>query len=143
MPARHGLPTTLSIGTVFTFSKTVGEFDIYEFAGISGDFSPNHVNEEAMKKTRYHGRIAHGVLLMAYMSTCSSKAIEACKDMTAVSYGYDHVRFVRPVRIGDTVNISYEISERHPEDYRIIADITAKNQDDDVVAVARHIMQVI
>ena len=43
-----------------TFSKTVGESDVYLFAGITGDLSPNHVNEEAMRQTIYGTRIAHG-----------------------------------------------------------------------------------
>ena len=54
-----GLP---AVGTTVTFSKTVGESDVYLMAGITGDFSPNHVNEEYMNGTRYGRRIAHGVL---------------------------------------------------------------------------------
>ncbi|MGH3813717.1 MAG: MaoC/PaaZ C-terminal domain-containing protein, partial [Pseudonocardiaceae bacterium] len=41
------------------FSKTVSEGDVYAFAGISGDFSPNHVDHEYMSSTRYGQRIAH------------------------------------------------------------------------------------
>ena len=51
------------IGDTVRFSKTVGETDVYMFAGITGDFSGNHVNEEFMKKSKYGRRIAHGALL--------------------------------------------------------------------------------
>ena len=51
---------TLDVGTEASFTKTVGETDIYMFAGITGDFSPNHVND--MRETVYGGRIAHGAL---------------------------------------------------------------------------------
>ncbi len=47
------------IGDTVRFSKTVGETDVYMFAGITGDFSGNHVNEEFMKKSKYGRRIAH------------------------------------------------------------------------------------
>ena len=53
----------VEIGERVTFSKTVGEADVYMFAGVTGDLSKNHVNEQAMAKTRYGGRIAHGALL--------------------------------------------------------------------------------
>ena len=55
-----------------TFSKTVGESDIYGFAGITGDFSPNHVNDQYMKSSSYGQRIAHGALMVGYMSTTST-----------------------------------------------------------------------
>ena len=58
----------LSIGKVVTVRKTVSETDVYLFAGVSGDFHPNHVDEEYMRGTRYGRRVAHGALLVAFMS---------------------------------------------------------------------------
>ena len=57
-----------------TFSKTVSESDVYLFAGITGDLSPNHVNAEFMKATPYGQRVAHGALIVGYMSAASSLA---------------------------------------------------------------------
>lgn len=128
------------VGSKATFSKTVGESDVYLFAGITGDLSPNHVNEEYMKATRYGKRIAHGVLLMGYMSTGSTKIIEQL-DRPAVSYGYDRVRFVKPAYIGDTVTVTYEVTEQDVEDQRTVAQVTATNQHGEVVAVATHILK--
>ena len=91
--------------------KTVGETDVYLFAGISGDFSPNHVDEEYMKATKYGRRIAHGALMVAYMSQASTKMCGGLPG-TIVSYGYDQIRFPGAVFIGDTVTVSYEIAER-------------------------------
>ncbi len=133
----------LAIGRTYTFSKTVGETDIYLFAGISGDLGPNHVNEEYMSKTRYGKRIAHGVLSVAYMSTCSTKAIEAIGNRPAVSYGYDRVRFIKPVFIGDTVSIEYRIVERDDEKGEVRAQVTATNQRSEVVTVATHILKLV
>lgn len=131
----------LSVGTSVTFSKTVGEADVYMFAGVSGDLGPNHVDEEYMSKTRYGHRIAHGVLIVAYMSTCSTKVIEQAGNEPMVSYGYDRVRFVKPVFIGDTVTVTYTIAERDEEKGELRSDVVARNQRDDVVAVATHILR--
>lgn len=131
----------LAVGRSVTFTKTVGESDVYLFAGVSGDLGPNHVDEEYMRKTRYGRRIAHGVLLIAYMSTCSSKLIESAGNEPTVSYGYDHVRFVRPVFIGDTVTVTYTVAERDDQKGEIRSDVVARNQNDEVVAVAIHILR--
>ena len=104
---------TLAVGCRVTFSKTVGESDIYLFAGITGDLSPNHVDREFMKKTAYGRRIAHGSLLVGSMSTASTMILQnypaAAADMTPVSLGYDRIRFLKPVFINDTITVHYQI----------------------------------
>jgi acyl dehydratase len=131
-------------GDSVSFAKTVGETDIYLFAGITGDFAVNHVNEQYMAGSKYGRRIAHGALLVGYASTCSSLMIEKCHgtagDETPVSLGYDKVRFLAPVYIGDTVNLTYTIAEVDPVKRRSIGDIKAVNQKGELVGVARHIM---
>jgi len=57
-------------------SKTVSESDVYLFAGITGDLSPNHTDEAYMRKTRYGRRIAHGALAVGFMSNASTKILE-------------------------------------------------------------------
>ena len=66
-------------GDSVTFAKTVGETDIYLFAGITGDFAANHVNEQYMAGSRYGRRIAHGALLIGFASTCSTLMIDKCQ----------------------------------------------------------------
>ena len=134
---------TLAVGTTVTFSKTVGEYDVYAFAGVSGDFSPNHVDEEYMSRTRYGHRIAHGVLAVAYMSTCSTRLIDLLEDQPMVSLGYDRIRFVAPIFIGDTVTVTYTVAERDDARGRVGSDVTVRNQRDEVVAVARHILKAV
>jgi acyl dehydratase len=132
----------IPIGTRVTFAKTIGESDIYLFAGITGDFSPNHVNAEYMKMTPYSGIIAHGVLVVGLMSTCSTKVLDyALSPRPAVSYGYDRIRFIKPVHVGDTVTVTYEIISADPHEARTTAQVTATNQIGDVVAVATHILK--
>jgi 3-hydroxybutyryl-CoA dehydratase len=128
------------IGMETSFSKTVGEADVYGFAGISGDLGPNHVDHEYMSRTRYGQRIAHGVLSIAFMSTCSSKLIENLGNPPTVSYGYDRVRFVKPVFIGDTLTVRYTVKEVDEAAGRSYADVKVTNQHGDVVSVATHIL---
>jgi 3-hydroxybutyryl-CoA dehydratase len=126
-----------TIGDHVTFSKTVGESDVYLFAGITGDLNANHVNEHVMAQTPYGRRIAHGVLTVGFMSTASTLMIDKLGGM-AVSYGYDRVRFVKPLFIGDTVTVRYQIAERLEDKRRTVSQVEATNQDGETVAVAQH-----
>lgn len=135
----------VNIGDKVTFSKTVSESDVYLFAGITGDFAPNHVNEEYMSKTPYKKRIAHGVLSIGFASTTSSLFFEKVdtKGMGAVSYGYDRIRFIQPIFIGDTVTVHYTIDEVNHEELKSIAKIEIYNQNDELCTVGQHILKFI
>jgi 3-hydroxybutyryl-CoA dehydratase len=135
----------VKVGDSVTFAKTVGETDIYLFAGITGDFSVNHVNEQYMAHSKFGRRIAHGALLIGYMSTCSTMMIDKCRgatpEKTPVSLGYDRVRFLSPVFIGDTVTLTYTIAEVDPQKQQSVADISVINQDGVLVGIARHLLR--
>ena len=135
----------VTVGDSVTFAKTVGESDVYGFAGITGDFAANHVNEQYMAASKFGRRIAHGALLVGYMSTCSTKLVEKqggwAGDETAVSLGYDRIRFLAPVFIGDTVTLIYTIAETDAAKRQALADIKVVNQNGDLVAVARHVLR--
>lgn len=135
----------VKIGETAEFSKTVGESDVYMFAGITGDLAPVHVNEQYMQDSAYGRRIAHGVLLVGFMSTTSSIIV---KDKTAasagevpVSLGYDKIRFLKPVFIGDTVTVLYKIVEIDNEKRRSRSEITVTNQRGELVCIAQHILK--
>jgi acyl dehydratase len=133
------------IGDTVRFSKTVGETDVYMFAGITGDFSGNHVNEEFMKKSKYGRRIAHGALLVGYMSTASTLMIDRSLsqgiDSTPVALGYDRVRFLSPVFLGDTITVTYTIKEIDAERRRTRAQVDVHNQTGVLVAVSEHLLK--
>ena len=132
-------------GDSVSFAKTVGESDVYLFAGITGDFSGNHVNEEYMRGSAFGHRIAHGALLVGFMSTTSTLMIARCVgegiDETPVSLGYDRIRFVKPVFIGDTITVVYTITSIDHDKRRSIARVEVSNQRGEVVAVADHILK--
>ena len=135
----------VSVGEQVTLSKTVGESDVYLFAGISGDLNGLHVNEQFMSATPYGQRIAHGALLVAFMSTTSTMMIDRCTgqetDETPVSLGYDRIRFTAPVYINDTVSVTYTVARIDEERRRALSDIEVVNQRGETVAVAQHIIK--
>ena len=133
----------VKVGDSVSFTKTVSETDVYMFAGITGDFSPNHVNKAYMERSRYGRLMAHGALLVGFMSTASTMAIAHCRDAdeTPVSLGYDRIRFLKPVFLGDTVTVDYAIAAIEPDRRRAIGDVKVTNQDGTLVAVAQHILQ--
>ena len=135
----------VAVGDEVTFSKTVSESDIYGFAGITGDFSPNHVNDQYMKASSYGQRIAHGALMVGYMSTTSTmmiaKTLRPDREETPVSAGYDRIRFTGAVYINDTITVTYRIASIELDRRRSRSDITVNNQSGDTIAVGEHILQ--
>ncbi len=123
------------IGTSATFTKTVSESDVYLYAGISGDFSPNHVDEEYMQRGRYGRRVAHGTLLLGFMSAASARLYLG----RTASMGYDRVRFIAPVLFGDTIRTEYTVRAYDHAKKRVFADVTCTNQRGETVAVATNI----
>ena len=133
----------VQVGDRATFSKTVSESDVYLFAGITGDLAPNHVNKAYMQATAYGERIAHGALLIGYMSTTSTMITDASRGSseTAVSLGYDRIRFLKPVFLGDTITVTYTFTAIDLEAKRSTADIEITNQDDELTTVGQHILK--
>jgi 3-hydroxybutyryl-CoA dehydratase len=135
----------VKVGDQVQFAKTVGESDVYLFAGITGDLSSNHVNEQVMARSSYGRRIAHGALLIGFMSTTSTLMIEKSggvgSEETPVSLGYDRIRFLAPVFLGDTITVTYRIAEVDPARRRSRSEIQVTNQDGTLVAVGQHLMK--
>lgn len=132
----------IKIGLRTRVTKTVSESDVYLFAGITGDFDPNHVDEEYCRKTSLGHRVAHGALIVGYTSAASTRVLQDF-DRPMVSVGYDRIRFLKPVYFGDTLTIDYVIESIERERERTIAKIEVKNQKDELVAVLTHIMQLV
>ena len=132
----------LPIGASASFTKTVGEVDVTLFAGLTGDLHPVHIDEEMMRKTPYGRRLVHGVFVLGLMSTAGAK-LTGSLPVPTVSIGYDRVRFVRPVFIGDTLTATYRIVEHHVDRARVLSEVVCVNQKGQEVAAATHLMKVI
>jgi 3-hydroxybutyryl-CoA dehydratase len=128
------------------FRKTVGESDVYQFAGITGDLHPNHVDEVYMSRTPYGRRIVHGALLVGFMSATSTlmtQRITTADSQAVVSYGYDRIRFIKPVHIGDTITVDYAVSRVDDAEAKAFADVTIRNQRNELVCAGTHILKIV
>lgn len=89
------------------FSKTITEYDIYGFAGITGDFNPLHVDQEKAKELFFGKRVAHGMLTASFLSTVIAGQLPG----PGTIYMEQEVRFLKPVYIGDTITARVEIEK--------------------------------
>lgn len=119
----------LSVGDESTFTKTVTEADVTLFAGLTGDMNPLHVDREAAERSRFGGRIAHGMLTAGFVSTVLGTRLPG----PGCIYLSQTLRFTRPVRIGDTVTARAEVTELDPDDRRVRLQTTCANQDGETV----------
>lgn len=119
----------ISVGDKAFVEKTISESDVYLFAGITGDLNPAHVNEEAMRKTKFGGRIAHGMLSAGFISAVLGMQLPGPGSI----YLSQSLNFMAPVRIGDTVRAEVEVMEKL-EKGRIRLKTTCTIQDGTLVA---------
>jgi 3-hydroxybutyryl-CoA dehydratase len=87
--------------------NTVSEQDVVDFARVSGDHNPLHMEEDYAKTTQFKGRIAHGALTASYISAVLGNELPG----PGAVFMELNLKFVRPVRIGDTVVSSAEVIE--------------------------------
>ncbi len=97
----------LSVGMTAIFSKTITEADIILFAAVSGDNNAMHINEEYAASTHFGGRIAHGFLTASVISA----AIAGHLPGPGAIYMEQRMRFLAPVRAGDTVHATVTVTE--------------------------------
>lgn len=121
--------TEIKVGDSSEFSKTIGESDVYMFAGITGDLNPFHVNEAYSKKTFFKGRIAHGMLLAGFISTVVGCQLPG----PGAIYVKQDLKFLAPARIGDTITAKATVTKVDEENNRVVLQTTCTNQDGEVV----------
>ncbi len=120
---------SLAVGNVSEWSKAVSDADVMQYAQITGDFNPVHVDAEAAAASSFGGRIAHGMLTAGYISAAISNGVPG----PGVIYMSQTLSFRRPVRIGDTVTVRIEIIELKPRTRRVRLSTVCRNQDGAVV----------
>lgn len=124
--------------------RTITESDIVIHAGQTGDFYPHHMDAEFAKSTPFGQRVAHGTLVLSVGVGMLANEINDA----AFSYGYDRVRFIAPVFIGDTIISKAEIVAKRehaksPEKYGIVDEqVTVTKQSGEVVIAFVHVYMV-
>jgi 3-hydroxybutyryl-CoA dehydratase len=119
----------INVGQTAEFAKTITETDIALFAGITGDFNPLHVNQQIAEKSRFEGRIAHGMLTASLISTVIGMYLPG----PGCVYLGQTLRFTRPVRIGDTITARVEVLEIQAAKRRLRLATTCSNQKGELV----------
>ncbi len=133
----------LNIGDeIITTGRTITETDVVNFAGISGDFHPEHMNEEYAKKGPLGGRIAHGLLTTAVATGMVNQT--GITEGTTIAVLEMKERFIKAVRFGDTLRSVFKIinkkETKKPDRGIVTAALTVLNQKDDVVLEAEIVM---
>jgi 3-hydroxybutyryl-CoA dehydratase len=114
----------IAVAMTAEFSKTVTEADVVMFAGVTGDFNPAHLDAVAAEKGPFGGRIAHGMLSAAFISTVLAMRLPG----PGTIYLSQSLRFLRPVRIGDTVTARVEVLETMAAKRRVRLATWVQNQ---------------
>jgi acyl dehydratase len=132
------------IGSVrVTSGRTITEADVVLHAGQTGDFYPHHMDAEWCSKQPFGRRMAHGTLIFSVAVGMTAGEINP----RAMSYGYDRLRFVKPVFLDDTIMVSAEIRDAVDDGKRagygiVVEALTVRNQHGDVVLVCDHLLLV-
>lgn len=135
MPFHHILGRSideLEIGERAYFAKTVSETDICQFASVTCDFNPAHVNATYAESTYFKERIAHGMLTVSLISNILGTQLPG----PGTIFVSQSVQFLAPVRIGDTVEAVVEILELNRERNRMKFAAWCVNQNDVKVLTA-------
>ena len=122
-----------------TRGRTITESDVMNFAGLSGDFIELHTNEEYARQSPYGRRIAHGMLTLS-IATGLMTRMNLVTDTVVAFYGIDKLRFVKPVFIGDTIQVRKRVADAMAKggvSGVVTFDTTVVNQKEEAVLVYR------
>jgi acyl dehydratase len=114
--------------------------DVLAFADLTGDHEPIHVDEAFARSTPYGKRLVHGVLLLGMMA---DRLLTSKRVAPNVSYGYDRLRFLRPVLVDSTVLLSSRVLEIREERKEVVIEESCRLEDGTLAAVAHHIFRFI
>ncbi|MDR3564064.1 MAG: MaoC family dehydratase [Negativicutes bacterium] len=128
----------IEIGETASITKMISEADIVNFAGIIGDFNPVHINPEYAKTTMFGERIAHGMLTASFISTL----VGCCIPGVNALYLSQEVKFVKAVKIGDTITATAKVIEKIDAKRRVIMETTIVNQHGEVVVAGKAVTMV-
>ncbi|HXP73838.1 MAG TPA: bifunctional enoyl-CoA hydratase/phosphate acetyltransferase [Stellaceae bacterium] len=114
----------LKVGDTARLTRTIHHADIELFANVSGDVNPAHLDKEYADGSMFHGRIAHGMLGASLFSTLLGTLMPG---PGTIYLGQD-LRFLKPVKPGDTITASVTVREKFADKNRIIMDCLCTNQ---------------
>jgi 3-hydroxybutyryl-CoA dehydratase len=120
----------LEIGQAAEFSKTITETDVAFFSAISGDFNPLHVDVQYAANSRFGARVAHGPLTLALSAGVLGMRLPGLGTIAVTN----HIEYLRPVYIGDTITSRVEVRALDHERNRATMGLSWRNQSGELVA---------
>jgi len=126
----------ISVGDIASFTKSVTEYDVYSFAGITGDFNPAHINTEYASETSFGKIIAHGILSIGFISNVLGTKLPG----PGAIYLRQVCDFKKPVFIGDTITAIVEVTKKDEAKNRVWLRTYCTNQRDEIVVEGEAIM---
>ncbi len=118
----------IQIGEKRSFTKTLTDVDIGFFVGITGDMNPLHVDEEFARRSMFKGRVVHGMLTASLLTNPLTQLLG-----DGGVHVSQNLKFLSPVRIGDTITAEVEVLEKNEITYRIKLKTTCKRSDGTLV----------
>lgn len=106
----------LEVGMSGSFAKTLSETDVENYAGVTGDFNPLHVNREYAEHSMFKHRIAHGMLCAGLISSALGDRLPG----PGAIYMSQTLDFIAPVAFEDTVTATITVKELKPEHHHVI-----------------------
>jgi acyl dehydratase len=101
-----------------THGRTLTEADVANFAGVTGDINPLHMDEEYAKKTRFGRRVPHGQLVFVLALGLAERVMAPLIHGSIIAfYGLDRLRFIKPVFVGDTITLRRRVDAAEPRDH--------------------------
>lgn len=119
----------IQIGESAIYMRKVTEQDILDFATLTHDVNPLHIDDEYASKTRFKGRIAHGMLSAGFISTLIGTILPGKN----VIYLSQHCKFTAPVRIGDTLKVVGEVIDKRKDKKILTLQTNVYNQEGNMV----------
>ena len=117
------------IGDSASISKTITDRDIQAFADVTGDHNPIHLDDEYAAKTRFGGRIAHGMLSASLISSVLANKLPGAGSV----YLSQTLKFVKPVFPGDSVTARVTVTGIRDDKPIITLETVCVNQHNELV----------
>lgn len=121
----------LRVGEESSFTKTITEYDVYNFSGIVGDFNSIHINDEYAKKSIFGKRIAHGIISAGLISTVIGNNLPG----EGTIYLKQNTTFLKPVYFNDTITAIVKVVKIDIDKNRVKLETKCLNQKEEIVLV--------
>lgn len=115
----------IEVGSRAQFSKTITESDVATFAGLVGDFSPEHVDAEYARRSRLGRRTAHGILAGGLIAA----VIDSRLPGPGCTWLSQQLEYLAPIFIGDTLTAEVEVLTWEPDRRLVTLKTDCRNQE--------------